>query len=145
MKNITKWTCLLLLCFSGLALADDLTDLAKVRSLADSVMRQIQTDDVKAAFANLSAYWGLPSAEVDVAVSKIIDQRKLISSRFGKPVGLQFIDQKSVADTFVRLRYVEKFENHFIKWQLFFYKPQTVWRFDTFNMDDQIGALPYDG
>jgi len=125
------------------AAADELKELADVRKLADAAMQRILADDVQGAFTLFAPYWAVPPAEVEVGVSKVTDARKLAAARFGKPVGVQFIDQKTLADTLVRVQYLEKFENHFYRWQFYFYKPRTTWQFNTFNISDQLQSLPF--
>jgi len=135
--------CSCLFLFSRPTLAADLSDASEVRKVADSAMQLVRSNDIPAALNSFKPFWSLPPAEIDVGVSKIVDQRKAIATRYGKPVGVQFLDQKSVGDTVIRLQYLEKFENHFIRWQFYFYKPTSRWQFNSFNMDDQIRDLPY--
>ncbi len=76
---------LVMLLFPMLAFGADLKDLPEARSLLDSVMSSVAKDDIRGAFAKLKPYWnGLPNAEVEVLVSKIIDQRGQVAARFGQ-------------------------------------------------------------
>jgi len=121
--------------------AAGLKDEAAARALADKAMAMLAKEDVKGAIESVVPYWPLPRPEVDVAVVKIIEQRKLFPGRFGKPVGVQFVEQKTVAGTLLRIVYFEKFENHAIRWIFLFYRPASEWRFNFFNFDDKIHAV----
>lgn len=118
-----------------------LTDEKIVRQLVDGAMMQIANDNVKGGIETLAAYWFLSRTQLDAGISKTTEQRKSFQSRFGKPVGVQFIEQVEVAETVLRLVYLEKFENSAIRWQFYFYKPQGEWRFNYFVVDDNLGGL----
>ncbi len=133
---------ILILLLPATVYAADLKDLSEVRKFADSTMQLIGKGDIRGAFNSLKPYWaGVPDAEIEVAISKTLDQRKLVSSRFGRTLGAHFVDQQVVGDSVARLVYIEKYEKHIIRWQLYFYRPGDRWQFNTFNFDDQIGAL----
>jgi len=122
--------------------AATLGDEKAVRETVDQVMTQIAKDNVKGGIELLVPYWGSISRSlVDGGVSKAAEQRKLFQSRFGKSIGVQFIEQTIVAETFLRLVYIEKLENAAIRWVFFFYNPGGGWRFNFFTVDDNIGAL----
>lgn len=121
--------------------AEEIKDLAGVRKVADAAMGLLGKGDVRGALIALKPYTALPVAELDVAISRSQDQRALVASRFGRTLGVEFLDQKAVGDSLVRLRYIEKFEKHIFRWQLYFYRPVETWLFDTFWFDDKIQAL----
>ena len=102
-----------------------LKDEAAARALVDRAMVMLAKDDVRGAVESFVPYWPLPRPEVDAAVSNIIEQRKLFPGRFGKTVGVQFAEQRTVAATVLRIVYLEKFENHAIRWIFIFYKPRS--------------------
>ena len=101
-------------------------------------MAMLAKAGVKAAIKSFIPYWPLPRAEVDVAISKIVEQRKLVPGRFGKAAAVQFAEQKTVASTLLRIVYLEKFENHAIRWIFLFYRPRSEWQFNFINFDDKI-------
>jgi len=123
--------------------ADELRELGDVRKLTDAAMQKILANDLEGAFSLFTPYWSIPPAEVEVGVSKVVDARRLTAARFGKSVGVQFVDQKNLADTVVRVQYLEKLENHFYRWQFYFYKPRATWQFNSFNINDQVQVLPF--
>jgi len=99
-------------------------------------------DDVRGAFDKLKPYWaGLPDAEIEVLVAKIIDQRRLVAPRFGKSLEAQFVSQKTAADSVVHFLYVEKFEKHVLSWHFYLYRPKDKWQLNSMNFDDRIQAL----
>jgi len=116
--------------------------MAEVKTLTDQVMARIVKDDIKGAFGLLKPYWaGLPEAEMEVAMNKLLDQRRLVAPRFGKTVGSVFVDQKTVADSVSYLLYIEKFEKHIIRWHFYFYRPKGTWHLNSFTFDDRVQAL----
>ena len=123
------------------ARSEEIKDLAGVRRVADAAMQWVGKGDVRAAISALKPYWVLPDAEVEVAISRTQDQRTATTSRFGRALGVEFVDQKVVADSVVRLRYIEKFEKHLFRWQLYFYRPAKMWLFNSFFFDDKIQGL----
>ena len=133
---------LAMLLFPTLALGADLKDLSEARSLLDNVMSSVAKDDVRGAFAKLKPYWnGLPNAEVEVLVSKVIDQRRLIAPRFGASLGTQFVSQKTAADSVAYFLYIEKYERHLLRWHFYFYRPKDRWQLDSVNFDDRIQGM----
>lgn len=124
------------------AFAADLKDLSEVRKATDAAMQFVGRDDARGALNSLRAYWiGFPETEIEDAISKAEAQRKAVTPRYGKTVGVQFVEQQVVADSYVRLVYVEKRERHLIRWQFFFYRPFSRWLFNLFHIDDQAQAL----
>ena len=122
--------------------AADIKDLAGARTLLDAAMARVAKDDVRGAFTGLKPYWiGLPEAEIEVMIGKMSDQRRLIGPRFGKSLGVQFVSQKAVADTAAYFLYVEKYENHIVRWHFYFYRPKDRWQLNSVNFDDRIQGL----
>jgi hypothetical protein len=125
----------------GAALAQGLRDEAAAKALAERAMAQIAGENIKGAIDLLRPHWPLPRAEIDVLLNKTLEQRKMVSARFGRSIGVQFIEHKQVAGTLLRITYIEKFDNHALRWLFRFYKPGAEWRLNAFYWDDQIGAL----
>lgn len=133
---------LLLLLLPTMAFAAEFKDLSQARPLLDSVMSTIVKDDIRGAFAELKPYWaGLPDAEVEVVVSRIIDQRRMLAPRFGKSLGAQFVSQKVVAESAAYFMYIEKYEKHMLRWHFYFYRPKDKWQLNSVNFDDRIQSL----
>ncbi len=133
---------LLVILFPCAAFAAELKDLGEVRKVTDAAMQFITKDDVRGAVSHLKPYWtSVTETEIEAAVTKMLDQRKGVSPRYGKILGVQFVEQQVVADSYVRLVYLEKREKHLIRWQFYFYRPLSRWQFNMFLADDQAHAL----
>jgi hypothetical protein len=133
---------LIMIFFPTMLLAADLKDLSEARPLLDRAMSTVVKDDIRGAFGMLKPYWvGLPEAEFEVLVGKIIDQRRLISPRFGKSLEARFVSQKTAADSVAYFVYIEKYEKHLLRWHFYFYRPKDRWQLNSVNFDDQIHGL----
>ena len=105
-------------------------------------MASVAKDDIRGAFAKLKPYWGgLPDAEIEVLIAKIIDQRRLISPRFGKSLEARFVSQKVGADSVAYFLYIEKYEKHLLRWHFYLYRAKDKWQLNSVNFDDRIQAL----
>jgi hypothetical protein len=133
---------LMVLLLPALAFGAEFKELSEIRPLLDGVMASVAKDDIRAAFARLKPYWGgMPDAEIEVMVAKIIDQRRLISPRFGKSLEARFVSQKSAADSVAYFLYIEKYERHLLRWHFYFYRAKDKWQLNSVNFDDHIQAL----
>jgi hypothetical protein len=141
MRLLSVSVLVIALMFPSIVHGAGLKDEGAARALVDKAMAMLAKNDAKGAIESFAPYWTLPRAEVDVAVSKIVEQRKLLPGRFGKGVGVQFVEQKTVAGTLLRIVYLEKFENHAIRWIFLFYRPRSEWQFNFFNFDDKIHEM----
>ena len=93
----------------GAAFAAELKDLNNVRKVTDTAMQFVGRDDVRGALSILRAYWiGFPETEIDQGSSSAETQRKAASPRYGRTLGVLFVEQQVVADSFARLIYIEK-------------------------------------
>ena len=120
----------------------EIKDLSEARTLLDSAMTSVAKDDVRGAFSQLKPYWaGLPDVEIEVMIGKLTDQQRLIAPRFGKILGTQYVSQKVVADTAAYFLYIEKYENHLVRWHFYLYRPKDKWHLNSVNFDDRIQGL----
>lgn len=59
-------------------------------------------------------------------------------SRFGSPIGIEFIDLKKSGDSLLRIRYLQKCVKGPLTWVFYFYKNNDGWLLDTFKWDDSM-------
>jgi hypothetical protein len=83
----------------------------------------------------------IPKGEFNSVRDKSIEQRRAVAERFGKTLGYKFVREERVSDFLIRLTYVEKRANHFLRWQFTFYRPQSEWRLNSFIWDDNAEGL----
>ena len=62
-------------------------------------------------------------------------------ARFGKPLGYELVATERIGNSFVRYVYLQKFENHALRWVFGYYKPKDSWLTNAFKFDDQLDQL----
>jgi hypothetical protein len=130
-----------LLLLPHLALADGFVDESAAKAAVEKAMGMVAVDDIKGAIESFVPYWPIPRAEIDVAIATMVQQRKMIHGRYGKPMGAQFVEARTIAGTLLRVVYLEKYENAAIRWWFMFYKPAAKWRVNGISFDHKIELL----
>ena len=113
----------------------------KVRELCEECMVKIYTGNLQGAFDLIKPIFPVPETEFDTLQMQTVKQLGMVGQRFGNAVGYEFIRTQVIKDTFVKHIYIEKFENHAIRWIFIFYKPKDKWLLNNFGWDDTIEAL----
>jgi hypothetical protein len=134
----------LLLWFGGTAaLAQEtLKNEREVKAFTDRVMTAVAGGDLAAAYAEMKRYSTLPAAEVDVGMNASIAQRNnVFVARYGKVVGHDFIHQKKLGKSLMRLSYIEQREKQPLVWVFNFYSTGSAWALNQFRWDDHTAAL----
>ena len=132
---------LVILIFTNVLHADTLTSLSDTKELSNRAASLLAKDKTKEAVSLFKPYWPLPPTEIDMLILKIQNQTSMISSRFGKVVGFEFLKQQQVGKCFVRYIYILKYENHAMRWLFTFYKPQNKWLVNSVYFDDKLSEL----
>jgi hypothetical protein len=68
-------------------------------------------------------------------------QRDQFGARYGAAAGNEFIAQKKVGDSLLRLVYIEKTERHALPWTFIFYRGPKGWVLNSFNWNDRLPDL----
>jgi hypothetical protein len=133
----------LLLIFSApiTALAADFASLAEARKAADKAIALFQQEKLVAGYASLKPYWPMAGVEIDNLANQTNTQWPMVKSRFGASIGAEFVKECKGGDSLARLVYLQKFQNHAIRWVFTFYKPNDKWLINAVSFDDNIGAL----
>ena len=113
----------------------------EVRALTQRAMERVVAGNVDELFDMLSPYWPIPENEITGLRLQTLKQRNLVRQRFGANDGIARVDERLVADSILRITYIEKFERHIIRWVFTFYKPEDRWVVNGVNWDDDIDAL----
>jgi len=106
--------------------------------LCELFMLKLVNDGVKQAFSELKPYFPIPGTELSMLEMQTYQQIELVKGRYGKVIGYSFVEEQIVSDTVLRFVYLQKFENHAIRWMFYFYKPEETWIFNEFYFDDKI-------
>lgn len=123
---------------AGWAGAEVLADEAALRAFGDKVMQQVAKGDHAKALELLKPYSLQPAEEFKTTAEASQTSRAQHAQRYGKPVGYAFVNQKKVADSVLRLLYMEKTEKHALPWAFIFYKTPKGWMLSSFGWNDRL-------
>ena len=126
--------------FNG-AHADALKAEADIRPFIDSVMEEVGSGDLGAAFALMKPYTIVPSSEFEAMASNSKAQREMVGSRLGAAAGYEFVDQAKVGKSLLRLTYIEKTQRHALPWMFYFYRSPEGWVLNSFVWNDNMPGL----
>ncbi|MBN4058254.1 hypothetical protein JYT55_00715 [Mariprofundus ferrooxydans] len=130
----------LLLCSFSVNAAS-ITDIKDTNRVCQKAAAIFGTGDAKVSFETLKPYWPLPKEEIDNLAYQTESQLKMVSSRFGKILGSDFVSTRRAGNSFVRHTYIIKFEKHAVRYMCTFYKPKNIWLVNEIVWDDQIRQL----
>jgi hypothetical protein len=99
-----------------------------------------QSHGIAAAFAFLKPYTNAKDTEFQAWALHSQAEREKANENAGKSIGSEFISQKKIGDSLVRLTYIEKTAKTAFVWNYYFYKSPTGWLVNslTWNQDLQL-------
>lgn len=112
-----------------------------LRAVADKFMEQVAEAKYKAAFYGVKKHWPMPTEEIDNLAFQTKQQLEMAGTRFGKLIGYEFVEEKSIGESYIRYVYLQKFQNHATRWQIVFYRPETEWKVNVIVWDDKTHEL----
>jgi hypothetical protein len=125
----------------GLAYGATLRNPEEAKELAEKVLSRAVIGDMDGIATVVKPYWPFPEDELEPLVAQTAQQRNLLAKRLGKSLGFTLVRREIAADTFLRLVYVERFENTGLRWMFIFYKVKDIWKFNSFAWDEEITRL----
>jgi hypothetical protein len=131
----------LLLTTMSLAYGATLRNPEEAKELAEKVLARAVVGDMDGIATVVKPYWPFPEDELEALVAQTAQQRSLLAKRLGKSLGFTLVRREVAADTFLRLIYVERFDNTGLRWMFTFYKVRDVWKFNGFAWDEEIARL----
>lgn len=123
------------------AVADTLKDTAAARQLTDKVMIKVGAGDMAGGVQLTRPFLIVPPAEFDVMLNQIDMQQPVITQRFGKTIGHEFIREEKIGANLLRIVQIHRFEKHAMRWTFYFYRGNEGWVLNTFKTDDDIPLL----
>lgn len=123
--------------------AAPIKDINGTKQLCQKAADAFGAGNPKLSMEILKPHWPLPVEELNNLAYETENQLKMVSSRFGSVLGVDFVGTKTAGSTFVEHTYIGKFENHAVRYVCTFYKPKTEWVVNAVYWDDQIHALFY--
>jgi len=141
MRTMRAWLTVLMIIVAQSASAASLKDISETKSLSNKIMQHFLKAEFVEGLDMAKAYWPLPPVEIDGLTNKINTQWSLVQQRFGKPTGMEFIQEERLGKSFVRFYYLHKFENHAIYWKFTYYKPKNEWKINGITFQDNLEFL----
>ena len=130
-----------MLTLAGTARADTLESVDDVRALVQRAMDHVLEGNAFILFNLLKPYYPFGDDELTDLMLKTVEQRKSFLERYGKTVGIVLVDERMVAETILRITYLEKFERHIIRWVFTFYRPDDRWIVNSILWNDRMNDL----
>ena len=106
----------------------------------ENFFKDLSTGKVNEAIDNL--YYSNPLMYQKIQQLTLLKQQVgMISTLFGKHIGVEEYSNELVTPSIKKIVKVEKFENHPVVWEFFFYKPNDKWIISKGTFNDQFGSL----
>ena len=83
----------------------------------------------------------MPAAELDNLAYQTRSQLNMVSSRFGKSIGIDYIRTQKAGQSFLKHTYIVKYEKHALRYMCIFYKPNDSWLVNSVVWDDETSSL----
>ena len=133
----SKSAVLVLALLAGNAAAAELTTGKQTQELCASAANKFATGDIDGAFELLATQWPLPREEILNLGYQSKSQLGMVSTRFGKALGAEFVRTDTVGTSLVRHVFLIKHENHALRMACVFYKPKAAWMVNSVVWDDK--------
>ncbi len=96
----------------------------EAKALSEKVIGTIEESGAQAGLSLVKSHsYIINDVVIGQWVSTVTSQRKTFESQSGRPKGYVLVKEQSVADTFLRLVYVERAEKAAIRWVFTYYNP----------------------
>lgn len=119
-----------------------LPDLPAVRAFSDETMRGIASEAISISSERLIPLWARIRPEfVRERVEILQAEERRIRGLFGKPLGFEFIGERRLGESLVRLTYVERLERAPVLWHMYFYRAKDKWELQSISYDEELGVL----
>ena len=113
----------------------------KVEQVSDHFMTQVTQGDSQSALSLIDAYLGVDTASFEQRASKIVNDMKRIETSAGKALSFAKIDTRRVGEHFYQVRYLLKFQQAALVWELNYYQPDTGWQLVDVSFNTDIDSL----
>ncbi len=142
MKNLLlALTWAISITLSTSALAKSLPNTDKVIQESELFMSQLASGDAEAAINLISVYLGIDANAFNQRAQKIVSDMQRINGSAGKPLSFAKLDEQSIGDHFFKVRYLLKYQQAAIVWEINFYQPEKGWYLVDISFNTDIDAL----
>jgi hypothetical protein len=113
----------------------------QAREFNESFLRVLVTGRPYDAFVLMRS--AMPGAESDVEEIRMSTERMLEEVRptYGKAIGYELVDTKSLGQSLVQYDYLFKFERNAMQCRIVYYRPSTVWVPLRLWFDDDLSQM----
>lgn len=139
MKKILLSIVLAIICSN--TFANTLPTKEKAKDLAKNVMTEISKGNMEGGVELTQPYLVVPNHEFMALLDQMKMQQPVINQRFGKTLSVEVATIEYVGESLMLVLYLQKFENHVLRWKFYFYKPKDGWVLNTFTFDDKIQSM----
>lgn len=135
---VRRLSIILLLTFSFCANGKELNSFSDVEELSQQAMTLVGKGEPADAIQLFRPHMSIPDAEFQMAFEQLRLQQPVMDQRFGKTIGSEYISNERYGESWAQVTFLQKFENHAMRWRLWFYKPSDKWILSTYLTDDQV-------
>jgi len=122
-------------------IAKPITDVKGTKELCGKAAMEFGKGNYKESFNLTKPYSVVPSEELDNAAYQTENALKRLSSRFGKPIGSEFLKTEVAGSSVLKHTYIGKFENTAARYMCIFYKAEDKWNLQGVSWDDKLFLL----
>lgn len=114
---------------------------SQLKEICTHFMKLIHEGKTKEAFSQIQPYFSIPLDEQEKLIKETEKQLNIISGKIGRSVKYVSLPIQKISGSFIRMTYLQHFNNVAIKWVFVFYKPTDSWIIRKFYWDDEIESL----
>jgi hypothetical protein len=112
-----------------------------LRKATDVAMEMVGKGDIEGGLKSFQSLVAVPKSEFDSMLGQAALYAPTMSARFGGTRGYEFVEEKWVGKSLVRLTYIHKYDVHATRWMFYCYLGKNGWTINTFRFDDKTHEL----
>ena len=113
-------------------------DVEEARIICDSIAQLFGRGALAEGFEIIKTYSILPDKDTDTLLESTVNQLDLLSHRFGKACGYEFIAKDEINASLVDFKYMIKCEFYPLIWKFRFYRAKEHWVLNHYEWSDQL-------
>lgn len=140
---INKWICTVILCltFFVSTAQSKYTTRDSINVFCDKVMQTLSEGKYSQAIQLFTQKSVMDASVIDNIDKTLVDQMPGILPYYGKIVGYELIEQKTLGNALARRKYILKFEFYFLTFDFVLYNNNTGWTVSNFYYKDETKEL----
>ena len=134
---MTKLCCTMLIVMSQATFS---AEMSVPKSMTEAFFAAVERGDISGGYDRLFVGSTIPQDKPQ-AMTVLRQQTQNGLQIFGKILGHEFLNEKEIGSSIVRLVYILKSEKGPTVWEFYFYKPRDSWFLAKVTFNDQFGNL----